>query len=138
MSESDKSSVPELAVPYSEEEEDSASTNSSIDTTPRPTRKVVAPPPPGVDGSEDSAIGDTDGSPIVSQESPKHCEVIEGKKPILRKDFDDQPENGEAKEGKTSPSSPKTGVRFHPLALLLDAALEGDLALVKKAAEDVS
>ncbi|KAM7533460.1 hypothetical protein Aperf_G00000126335 [Anoplocephala perfoliata] len=148
VSESEKSSVPELAVPYfeeeeeEEEEEDSASTSSgSADTTPKPTRKVVAPPPPpaGVDGSEDSAIGDTDGSPIVSQESPKHCEAIEGKKPILRKDFEEQPENGgEAKEEKTSPDSPKTGVRFHPLALLLDAALEGDLALVKKAAEDVS
>lgn len=98
---------------------------------------------PLVDGSEDSAIGDTDGSPIVSQESPKR---VEGTKPILRRDStaaaaaeessDQNLENG--KEGIATPSSPKAGVRFHPLALLLDAALEGDLALVKKAAEEVS
>ncbi|VUZ55868.1 unnamed protein product [Hymenolepis diminuta] len=135
-----KNCVLEAAVPYVEDEEESTSTNSSTDSTPKPARKGIASShsqAPLVDGSEDSAIGDTDFSPIVSQESPKR---VEGKKPILRKDYEEKRkvENGEVKEGKTSPSSPKAGVRFHPLALLLDAALEGDLALVKKAAEEVS
>ncbi|VDN96131.1 unnamed protein product [Rodentolepis nana] len=135
----EKNSVLETAVPYVEEhEEGSTSTTSSIDTTPKPTRREIASShshTPVVDGSEDSAIGDTDGSPIVSQESPKR---VEGSKSILRKDYgvEGKMENDEMKERKSSPGSPKVGVRFHPLALLLDAALEGDLTLVKKASEE--
>ncbi|EUB59008.1 Apoptotic enhancer 1 protein [Echinococcus granulosus] len=146
------SSVSEVAIPYSEEDSTSAGSSSSSLETPKPVRKVIGGPGSRVvDGSEDSAIADTDGSPIVSQESPKKVRSEEGlnagTKPILRKavgDGEEVEERGE-EEGeelkamdKVDPGSPKTGVRFHPLALLLDAALEGDLALVKKAAGEVS
>ncbi|CDS35756.1 apoptosis stimulating of P53 [Echinococcus multilocularis] len=145
------SSVSEVAIPYSEEDSTSAGSSSSSLETPKPVRKVIRGPGSRVfDGSEDSAIADTDGSPIVSQESPKKVRSEEGlnagTKPILRKAVGDGEEVEERREegeelkamDKVDPGSPKTGVRFHPLALLLDAALEGDLALVKKAAGEVS
>lgn len=44
----------------------------------------------------------------------------------------------ETTQSLTSSLSQSNSVRFHPLALLLDAALEGDLELVKKAASEVS
>ena len=151
--------TPEVAVPYSEEDSTStASSDSSSLETLKPLKKMVASPGGVnvVDGSEDSAIGDTDGSPIVSQDSPKKPGGDSAMKPILRKPLEDGKENEGEEEGeeeeaateavesqvdtvdKEDPGSPKTGVRFHPLALLLDAALEGDLSLVKKAAEEVN
>ncbi|KAL5962536.1 Apoptosis-stimulating of p53 protein 2 [Taenia solium] len=144
--------VSEVAIPYSEEDSASGGSSSSSLETPKPVRKVIGGPGSRVvDGSEDSAIADTDGSPNVSQESPKKVRGEEGlnvgMKPILRKAVEDEEEGPEQRvEGgeevrtvdKMDPGSPKTGVRFHPLALLLDAALEGDLTLVKKAAEEVS
>lgn len=144
--------VSEVAVPYSEEDSASGGSSSSSLETPKPVRKVIGGPGSRVvDGSEDSAIADTDGSPIVSQESPKKVRdegaLNVGMKPILRKAVEDEEEEAEQRvDGgeelravdKMDPGSPRTGVRFHPLALLLDAALEGDLALVKKAAEEVS
>ncbi|CAH8510495.1 unnamed protein product [Schistosoma bovis] len=44
----------------------------------------------------------------------------------------------ETTQSLTSSLSQSNSVRFHPLALLLDAALEGDLELVKKAASEVN
>ncbi|KAH8860244.1 Apoptosis-stimulating of p53 protein 2 [Schistosoma japonicum] len=43
----------------------------------------------------------------------------------------------ETSQSLSSSLCPSNSVRFHPLALLLDAALEGDLELVKKAASEV-
>uniref|UniRef100_A0A0R3WNU4 RPAP1_N domain-containing protein n=1 Tax=Hydatigena taeniaeformis TaxID=6205 RepID=A0A0R3WNU4_HYDTA len=144
--------VPEVAVPYSEEDSTSAGSSGSSFETPKPVRKTMGGSGSRIiDGSEDSAIADTDESPIISQESPKKDRDEEGlsagMKPILRKAAEDDAEEEDQRvEGseelktvdKMDPGSPKTGVRFHPLALLLDAALEGDLGLVKKAAEEVS
>lgn len=44
----------------------------------------------------------------------------------------------DATPSSNSSQSRSTSVRFHPLALLLDAALEGDIDLVKKAAAQVN
>ncbi|CAH8512694.1 unnamed protein product [Schistosoma rodhaini] len=44
----------------------------------------------------------------------------------------------ETTQSLTSSSGQSNSVRFHPLALLLDAALEGDLELVKKAASELA
>lgn len=91
-------------------------------------------------GSEDSAIADTECmnnfSPLAQSESISPDEddaviLVDDKisasnlhvKSILR--------------GIKDAGREKNSVRFHPLALLLDAALEGDLALVRKAAQQV-
>ncbi|KAK4469392.1 hypothetical protein MN116_006948 [Schistosoma mekongi] len=44
----------------------------------------------------------------------------------------------ETSQSLSSSLCPSNSVRFHPLALLLDAALEGDLELVKKTAAEVA
>uniref|UniRef100_A0A5K3FPC2 ANK_REP_REGION domain-containing protein n=1 Tax=Mesocestoides corti TaxID=53468 RepID=A0A5K3FPC2_MESCO len=127
------SDLPETAVPYSEEESTSTTSTSSSSLAPsKTTQNTVAV----IDGSEDSAIADSEGLPAASQESPKKDgeEGEVGMKPILRRTADE----GDEAEREGEVGSPKAGVRFHPLALLLDAALEGDLALVKKAAAEVS
>lgn len=113
------SAIITTAVPYQDDDSNSVESTSSSADTPRVVKKPLI-----LDGSEDSAIADTEGSPLVNQGSVRE-NAENSKKPILRRI------TGE--EG----GSAKAAVRFHPLALLLDAALEGDFELVKKTAAEV-
>lgn len=103
-------------------------------------------------GSGDSAIADTDIKPasptpgsrwtLFSTEgsaSPDDGVALTDRyctKSILRSTMTTSIEA--SLEDTGAKSSSRLAVRFHPLALLLDAALEGDLDLVKRAAAEVS
>ncbi|VDL92970.1 unnamed protein product [Schistocephalus solidus] len=103
-------------------------------------------------GSEASTIADTGSGQTLTKASDTPAEDEENAnsqdgqgaafaadtcvpKPILRGASGDRDFKA---QGPANDAEGRKGVRFHPLALLLDAALEGDLQLVKKAALEVS
>ncbi|CAL8094926.1 unnamed protein product [Calicophoron daubneyi] len=86
----------------------------------------------------DDGLADDGGLNSISAVTVEPCEL----KSILRKSSKQSNSSSKTAEAgsDTAPSSTpsSSSVRFHPLALLLDAALEGDLDLVKKTASEVS